>query len=213
MSNTAPVRRNKKNRVLTAEVFDTLLDCLGEDRHQAALKYEELHRSLIGFFAMRGVVDPEELADETLNRVAHRLAEGQVIKASNPASYVLAVARNIYREQLARPFKLITLTEFPHELPSQMVSPEYLLIETEQRSRNEEQLDCLTHCLAHLSETDRSTLTEYHQGKGQTNIKNRQAMAQRFGVTLGSLRNRISRIRDRVANCTQECVNNNKNRG
>ncbi len=182
------------------------MDCLNADRNQAAIKYEELRLSLIAFFAMRGAVDPNELADETLNRVAYRLAEGQVITTNNPAYYFLAVARNVWREQLALPHKIVMLPEFSDELPALTVSPEELLLEVEQRSRTEQQFDCFMNCLARLSETDRSLLREYHQGQGQANSKNRQALAQRVGVTLGSLRNRLSRIRDRVATCTQNCL-------
>ncbi len=206
MSDTPPARRHKKHRLLTVEVFDGLLDRLDTDREQASLKYEELRLSLIAFFATRGVIDPHELTDETLNRVAYRLAEGQVIQSENPVYYCLAVARNVWREQRAHPYKTISLTEFPLDLPAQIVSPEALLLEFEQRLQTEQKFNCLAHCIAQLSATDRELLTEYHQGQGQSNSQKRQAMAQRFGVTLGSLRNRISRIRDRLTKCAQDCL-------
>ncbi len=208
MSDFPSTRRNKKNRVLTVEAFDGLLGCLGADRDQAAIKYEELRLALMTFFAVRGATDPDELADETLNRVAYRLAEGQLITSGHPIYYFLGVARNVWREHLVHPHKTISFTAFSPDLTFQAVSPEELLLEFEQRLRAEEKFDCFTNCMAKLSETDRTLLTEYHQGKGQANSKNRQAMAQRFAVTLGSLRNRISRIRDRLATCTQECLNN-----
>ncbi|MBL8208608.1 MAG: sigma-70 family RNA polymerase sigma factor [Blastocatellia bacterium] len=208
MSETPSVRRNKKQRLLTVEVFDGLLVRLDADRDQASIKYEELRLSLITYFATRGAADPNELADETLNRVAYRLAEGQVIMVNNPIYYALAVARNIWREQLAQPFKTVSLTTFTDAPQVQVVSPEDLLLEFEQRLRTDQKYDCFRHCLAQLSETDHVLLIEYYQGKGQANSKNRQALAQRFGLTLGSLRNRISRIRDRLSNCLQNCLEN-----
>ena len=208
MSDSLSTKRNKKNRTLTVEIFDGLLDCLDADREQAAIKYEELRLSLHTFFAVRGAADPNALTDETLNRVAYRLAEGQVITTNQPIYYALAVARNVWREQLAQPYKTISLTEFPPDLPFQAVSPEVLWVEFEQRLRTEEKFHCFTNCIASLSKTDQALLREYHQDTNQANSKKRQAMAQRLGVTLGSLRNRISRIRDRVLNCTQECLKN-----
>jgi DNA-directed RNA polymerase specialized sigma24 family protein len=210
MSDTPP-RRNKKIRLLTVEAFDGLLTSLDDNREQASVKYEELRQSLIAFFATRGVADPNELADETMNRVAYRLAEGQVIQSENPAYYFLAVARNVWREQMARPYQNVSLTEFPTDLPSPIISPEALLLEFERQSESEQRLDCLAHCLAELPTTDRELLLEYHQGRGQANSRNRQAMAQRSGVTLGSLRNRVSRIRDRLTKCVQQCSNSSDN--
>lgn len=206
MSEILPVRQNKKHRLLTAEAFAKLLACLDADREQAASRYEHLRLSLISYFSVRGAIDPNELADDTLNRVAYRLAEGQVIQANDPIYYTLAVARNVWREQLALPYKNVPLTDLTAEVPSQIVSPEALLLEFEQRLQTEQKFDCLAHCIAQLSATDRDLLTEYHQGRGHANSQNRQAMAQRFGVTLGSLRNRIGRIRDRVSKCMQACL-------
>lgn len=190
------------------EAFDGLLVRLDADRDQASLKYEELRLSLITYFATRGATDPNELADETLNRVAYRLAEGQVIMVDNPIYYALAVARNVWREHLAQPYKMVSLTAFTDAPQVQVISPEDLLLEFERQLRTEQKYDCFMHCLARLSETDHALLIEYHQGKGQSNSKNRQAMAQRFGLTLGSLRNRISRIRDRLSKCLQNCMEN-----
>lgn len=207
MSETTSVRPNKKQRVLTGEAFDGLLDYLAPNqREEAARKYEELRLSLLTYFATRGAADPDELADESLNRVAYRLAEGEIIRAPNPIYYVLAVARNVWREQLAQPQKLVSFADLPQELAVPIASPEELLLEFEQRLQAEQKYDCFAQCLAVLAETDRTLLTEYHQGRGRAQSQQRQAMAKQFGVTLGSLRNRVSRIRERLATCVQECM-------
>lgn len=205
MSDTSFTGRQKKQRLLTVEAFDLLLACLHADREQASIKYEELRVSLMTYFAVQGAPDPSVLADETLNRVAYRLAEGQVIQAENPAYYFLGVARNVWREQLAQPYRLVSLTDQSVEESVQIVSPEELLLEFEQRLQAEQEHDCFTRCLESLPEVDRALLIEYHQGQGRANSQNRQAMSRRFGITLGSLRNRVSRIRDRMAKCIQDC--------
>lgn len=53
---------------LTADGFEKLLERLGEDKTQAAEKYEELRLKLIKYFVWRGVSNlfADNLADETL---------------------------------------------------------------------------------------------------------------------------------------------------
>ena len=103
--------RGKKLRTHTPEAFARLLACLDAAPDQAAAKYEELRQSLVTFFAFRNVADPEDLADETLNRVAYRLSEGQEITTGNPSYYFYAVARNVWRETLAHHHTTVPFSE------------------------------------------------------------------------------------------------------
>ena len=66
-----------KNWSLSQEAFDALLDWLDSDREQAGIKYEQIRSRLIKIFTGRGCVDPEDLADETINRVTRKLKEIQ----------------------------------------------------------------------------------------------------------------------------------------
>ncbi len=60
---------------LTAAQFDALLRRLDADRNRAGEKYEEVRWKLVRFFQWNSCLAAEELVDETLNRVAERLAE------------------------------------------------------------------------------------------------------------------------------------------
>src|SRR5690348_398262 len=82
--------------VLTQEAFDRLLAAFGEGRDSAGEKYIEVRGNLIRFFEWRGCPFPEDHADETLNRVARKLAEGEAIQ--NPAAYCIGVARLLLLE-------------------------------------------------------------------------------------------------------------------
>src|SRR5215475_7737610 len=75
---------------LTQEAFDKLLDSLGGDREQAGQKYLEIRNNLTRFFEWRGCSFPEDHADETINRIAKRVDEGEEIL--NPAGYAMGVA-------------------------------------------------------------------------------------------------------------------------
>ena len=92
---------------LTQEAFDKLLLALDGDRDSAAEKYLEIRSNLTRFFEWRGCSFPEDHADETINRIAKRVAEGEEIL--NYSGYAMGVARLLLleinkgrqREQLA----------------------------------------------------------------------------------------------------------------
>src|SRR5262245_20430567 len=65
--------------VPTKEEFDCLLAYLSPDREEAGKEYETLRRKLIKLFQYRGCHSPEELADETINRIAKKIKQGAEI--------------------------------------------------------------------------------------------------------------------------------------
>src|SRR5215471_11614968 len=77
----------RRKWVLTQEAFDRLLASLGEDREVAGERYVEIRKNLVRFFEWRGSAFPEDHADETINRIAKRISEGEEIR--NPGSYSL----------------------------------------------------------------------------------------------------------------------------
>lgn len=198
--------RSKKLRTLTPDAFALLLYCLDADREQAAVKYEEVRRTLITFFAFRNATDPTALADETLNRVAYRLAEGQEITIDNPLHYFYAVARNVWRETLAQAHHPVAFSELATMPQGRVPSAEELRAELAAQHGQEQRLTCLGRCLHKVPADDRRILLEYHQGQGKEKITRRQVLAAQLGITSGSLRNRTCRIRDRLAACIRACV-------
>src|SRR5215510_15824025 len=76
---------------LTQEAFDKLLVTLGGDRDSGSEKYLEIRTNLTRFFEWRGCSFPEDHADETINRIARKIDEGEQIL--NPAGYAMGVAR------------------------------------------------------------------------------------------------------------------------
>ena len=61
-----------------AESFDLLLQRLGQGG-EGALGYERLRNRLVAFFRLRFPAQAEALADDVLDRLARRLAEGTVV--------------------------------------------------------------------------------------------------------------------------------------
>src|ERR1041384_6721175 len=83
---------------LTQEAFDKLLIALGGDRESGSEKYLEIRNNLTRFFEWRGCSFPEDHADETFNRIAKKLDEGEQIL--NPPGYAMGVARLLLLEIL-----------------------------------------------------------------------------------------------------------------
>src|SRR6478672_10875246 len=81
-----------KSWVLTQESFDALLDWLDPHREQAGQKYEDIRRRLIKLFVCRGCPEPEDLADETINRVIKKLKEIESGFTGDKARYFYGVA-------------------------------------------------------------------------------------------------------------------------
>src|SRR6185503_4743764 len=92
----------KKNWVLSQESFDALLDWLDPDRERAGQKYEDIRQRLIRIFASRSCYEAEDLADETINRVANKVQEMRSSYEGNPALFFYAVGNKVHLEYLRK---------------------------------------------------------------------------------------------------------------
>ena len=59
-----------------------------------------MRQRLVFYFDRKNCSTPDELADETLNRVARRLQEEGTIESETPAKYCYIVARFVFMEYL-----------------------------------------------------------------------------------------------------------------
>jgi RNA polymerase sigma factor (sigma-70 family) len=189
---------------LTSASFDNLLAHLGPDRESAALAYVELRRALFVFFAARGAVSPDEMTDETINRVARRLSEGKRITTESPANYFYGVARNVWRESLAKGNVLIPLSVDDPAAGAQ-ATPYDLLVASGERIETEIRQECLEQCLGRLEPEDRKLIVAYYQLSGGDKIENRKRLATQLGLSSNTLRQKVARLRSRLADCVTIC--------
>src|SRR6185295_1605233 len=99
MSSDGSRRAEAKQRwILTGEAFELLLAALHPERGRAAAAYEQLRERTIGLLRWWGASRPEELTDETLDRVARKLAEGAPVPDGSLGAYVRGVARLVFYE-------------------------------------------------------------------------------------------------------------------
>ena len=179
---------------LTQEAFDKLLVALGGDRDSAAEKYLEIRGNLMRFFEWRGCSFPEDHADETINRIAKRVAEGEEIL--NYSGYALGVARLLLLEiNKGRQREQLALAEI-HISGEVYEEPDY----------SEDRLTCLRTCLQTLSTDNRDLILQYYQGEKGEKIQNRKKLMDSLGIPVNTLRMRALRLREKLQTCVEECV-------
>jgi DNA-directed RNA polymerase specialized sigma24 family protein len=178
---------------LTQDAFDKLLVALGGDGDGGGHKYLEIRGNLIRFFEWRGCPFPEDYADETINRMARRIAEGEEIL--NPAGYAMGVARLLVLEILKQRQREQTA------LNEMGVNTEAYVEESDDEGR----IDCLRQCLDGLSSDNRQLILDYYQGEKGEKIRNRKKLLERLGIPVNTLRMRALRLRERLQACVEEC--------
>ena len=175
---------------LTQDAFDKLLSWLDPDREQAGKRYEEVRYKLIKIFCCRGCLTPEDLADETINRVARRLEDIEATYIGERARYFCGVAHKVHQEYLKKSFT-------PPPLPEPTGG------EDEER---EQQYECLDECLLQLTASNRELVLEYYREEKQAKIDCRKQLAQKLGIKLNALRLRACRIRAALQECVENCM-------
>jgi hypothetical protein len=70
----------KKDWKLTQRAFDQLLNWLDGGRNSDGQKYLEMRERLVAYFDRKNSFDPDDLADQTLNRVGRRLEEESITR-------------------------------------------------------------------------------------------------------------------------------------
>jgi RNA polymerase sigma factor (sigma-70 family) len=176
---------------------------LDSDNNRAGEKYEQVRCGIVKYFECRGCVPALDLADETINRVARKLAEGAEIQEDRFFSYFYGVARNVFREHLRSPDRNQTPLDSlpPHRHPAGN-----LVDRRSEQVELEAQLACLDTCAELLPPETRKMILSYYEGKQRARIENRRRLAEGLGVPMNSLRIRVHRIREKLEGCLLNCL-------
>lgn len=181
-----------KRQLITSEDFEMLLQWLDQDRELAGQKYENIRQRLIRLFVCRSCFEPEELADETINRVTFKLPQLISSYVGEPVRYFYGVANNVHLEWLREEKKKRNL-QIPD--PSHDDDPDLDL-----------EYDCLESCLSGLPEIHRELIVQYYTEEQRGKILTRKQLAERLGMTAGALHVKTCRIRAGLLKCIQKCV-------
>jgi RNA polymerase sigma factor (sigma-70 family) len=185
----------RNDRTITQEHFDSLLSWLDVDREQAGTKYEQLRRSLIMIFTWRGLSDAEDLADETINRVARRVQELIPAYRGEPSLYFYAVAKKLLQESARKQRQQLPIDQ------AVLIAPD-----SEESDRSEQHYDCLRKCLKELSAPNRKLIESYYLKEKTNKVHHRREIAKRLNVAPNALRVRMYRIRAALEKCIENCL-------
>jgi DNA-directed RNA polymerase specialized sigma24 family protein len=176
------------------ENFEKLLAFLHPDRERAGEKYELLRLKLVEYFRSRACLYAEELADETLNRLAKKVAEGEEIR--DTLRYCYGLARWVWMEHSRRPeVNNMSFDDLP-------VAP-FVFQDSLVRKEREA---CFQHCLRGLLAKERELVVEYWDHENRPHRDARREMAERLQITPMALRIRVSRIKDKLQACFSDCL-------
>lgn len=195
---------SKRDWALTQGAFQRLLEWLGQNSEPEGECYVEVRRRLVLYFDRKKCLSPDELADETLNRVARRLEEEVAIISDAPAHYCYIVARLVFLESLRQRQRQEPLDErlSAHPTASVAARPEA----SEEEKERERRWECLERCIGNLEPEDRELIVSYYRGEERAKIENHRAMAAKLGVTMNALSIRACRLRDKLEACMHKCL-------
>ena len=176
--------------VATKEQFDELLKWFDPDRDRAAQRYEEIRRNLIRVFLNRGCTDPEDLADDTINRVTLKMPELRMSYVGPPEKYFHGVAKNVIREHIRKRGQI-------NPLPPESSSS---------REDLEPFYQCLDECLAKLPHKSSRLILLYYEGERRKKIDLHKKISSLMGIKQTAMRARVHRVRSKLRDCVLECV-------
>lgn len=195
----------KKDWTLNQDALNQVLHWLdaGVDSHGES--YLEMRRRLVLYFDRKNCFSPDDLADETLNRVARKLEEKGQITDVSPAHYCYIVAKFVFLEAVRSEKhtgkSVEEITESGGTLPG-LITPAR---PDEAAEVREKLLNCLERCLTRLGSEERRLIVEYYQGEKKEKIERRSHLALRMSMTLNALSIRACRIRSKLEACLKVC--------
>lgn len=174
------------------ESFNSLLGWLDPVRDKAAEKYEKIRGMLIKLFSSHGVVNAEDLADETIDRVTRKLPEIMKDYVGDPARYFYTVARRVSLES--------------QKQQTRATAYEALIAGTQASDDAEPTYECLRKCLEQLSVDNRELLLQYFSVEKRKKIDSHKELAQSLGIPLNALRIRAHRLKASIRKCVTSCL-------
>jgi RNA polymerase sigma factor (sigma-70 family) len=178
---------------MTAGSLETLLMALAAEPNDAATAYRTVHTRLMRFFSLKNVADPAALADEVMDRLATSLAVRGAEQIESPAAFALGIARHLLQEEWRR---VAREQEAIHEWT--------VAVQTEHDDEKELTLRSLDRCLQQMPAAKRELLHSYYAWAGTEKIAHHRQMAEKLGLSVNALRNRLLRARAELLGCLRQ---------
>lgn len=195
----------KKDWAPTQGSFEDFLQWLDQGVDSGGEKYLEMHRRLAAYFDRKNCLTSDELADETLARVAQKLQDKGEITELSPAHYCYVTAKFVFLEHVRHAkhgragLEEFSVSGQPCSAPAVAPSP------GDGGDDQEKLLSCLDRCLNKLSAADSELILEYYQGEKHEKIQRRRELGVRLGLSANALSIRACRIRTKLEQCVKDC--------
>ncbi len=147
---------------LTEPAFRRLLVWLDGSVDSQGETYLEVRRRLIAYFDRGNCASPDELADETFNRVASTLEQSGTIAVTPPARYCYVVARSVFLDDVRGASPHVSAAARADRLVATSRDGEAGAFAT-----REQRLECLDRCLNALDPAQRALIVEYYRADGR----------------------------------------------
>jgi RNA polymerase sigma factor (sigma-70 family) len=195
----------RRDWTLSQDAFQRLLNWLDGRTNSEGHAYVEMRRRLRDYFGRKGCHAADDLADETLTRVARRLDQEGITSAETPARYCYIVARFVFLEHLRDNKAHPVANEGAGDVAPQPAMP-WGADAAEEEAAREELHACLQQCLQGLDPLNRRIITGYYVGSARVKIDNRRRLAESLGLSVNALAVRACRIRTRLETCVRLCA-------
>ena len=195
----------KKHWILSENAFQQFLQWLDEGTDSGGETYLEMRRRLVAYFDRRNCASPDELADETLNRVARKLEEVGRITDATPPQYCYIVAKFVLLESFRSPETRQTNIDdvsLARQAKSNLSTPPS---NDAEHTAQDKRMHCLEQCLRKLSPEDQNMIVDYYHGEQRAKIERRGQMAKSLGITMNALTIRACRLRAKLESCVKKC--------
>ena len=190
---------------LSKDALQRLLNWLDGGANSDGHAYVEMRRRLRDYFGRKNCRAADDLADETLTRVARRLEEEGITRGETPARYCYIVARFVFLEHLRETKAHPMVTHVSGDAVPQLSAPS-AADAAEAAGTREALLACLQKCLQELDPLNRRIITRYYIGSARVKIDNRRELAESLGLSVNALTIRACRIRTRLEACVRRCA-------
>lgn len=186
-----------RDSAIPPESFEEILAWLNPNRDVAAAMYVQLRQDLARMFIWGRCTDPEGMTDEAFDRVAKKVHDVRPTYEGDPRLYFRAVANNLIKENHKKIKTQLSIDDID--------LPEPPITETEDEAAADIE-ECLQLCLQKLSPNKRELIISYYAKEKQAKIDHRNELAQKFGITVETLRVRVFRLRESLAECIERCL-------
>lgn len=178
---------------LTSKNLTKLLAAFSDNRATAGVAYTKLRDSLVRFFRLKGDFDPDDAADETLDRVASKISQN--IPIPDLTKFSFGIARFVFLERIKNNGK--------EQIAAQGFYGDKLLSMPEVEKNDD--FSPLRECFNRLTDNEKQVLQDYFADLPHPNLlEHRKKIQMKYNISLSGLRVKIFRLRERLENCLKE---------